>query len=208
MLTDGLSLRDRKKARTREAIVVAALDRFTEHGFDAVTLDELCAGIEISKRTFFRYFASKEDAALTPLHDLWTRFLAELDVIEPGDRTLVALLRDATETALRGMPDGEDWGRRALVSQRLSDATPSVAAYGLAFCDRTTRASLEVLHRRFGIGGPGDPRPRLCLGLLLAAFHWALERWAADPATATRESLIALVRTAAMAEVDLPLSSL
>ncbi|MFH8295220.1 TetR/AcrR family transcriptional regulator [Streptomyces sp. NPDC018059] len=75
---EGLPLRERKKLRTRQALVDAALELFTERGFDGVTLDALCDAVEVSKRTFFRTFSSKEDVAMAPTQDLWAAFLEEL----------------------------------------------------------------------------------------------------------------------------------
>ncbi|WP_033431093.1 TetR/AcrR family transcriptional regulator [Saccharothrix syringae] len=190
---DQLPLRERKKLRTRQALVDTALIRFTEHGFDGVTLDELCAEVEVSKRTFFRYFTGKEDVALAPVHDLWRAVLAELPTTPADGGTLLDLLRDALLAALARMP-ADGWADRVARTRRLAASTPSMNAHGLDFCDRTIRASVDVLRERFGFAAD-DLRPRLALQVLVAAFNCALEDWAGS-ARPDRDALARRVRAA------------
>lgn len=179
-------LRERKKQRTREALLATGLRLFDERGFAETTLDELCDEVEVSKRTFFRTFASKEEVATAPLHDLWELFLRELRVATPAGETLAEFLRGVLLTAMEGMAD-PDWPRRVLVSRRLAERTPSIEAHGLYFCDRTTRAALALLRERFDL--PDDLTVLLALDLLVATFHRAQEAWAAEPGPHTREGL-------------------
>ncbi|MEU0845640.1 helix-turn-helix domain-containing protein [Streptomyces sp. NPDC005962] len=183
------SLRERKKRRTRQALIDTALELFTERGFGGVTLDELCEEVEVSKRTFFRNFTSKEDVAMAPEQDLWRAFLEELESVGPGPRTLVELGRDALLAALDRMAD-EGWARRVLLSRRLAERTPSMAAHGLQFCEATTQEALEILRRRFGLGGGGDVRPRLAVDMLIAAHRCAVAGWVARVPDGADEAVV------------------
>jgi AcrR family transcriptional regulator len=195
------SLRERKKQRTRQALIDTALEQFTERGFDSVTLDELCQAVEVSKRTFFRNFTSKEDVAATPFQDFWEAFLAELELSELDGRPLLELMRDVLLSTVAELGDA-DWARRFLLSYRLAERNPAVDAHGLHFCQRATRSAMEILHRRLGLGDQADPRPRLAGGMLISAFHHALAGWeqqAADGGAAGPEQLADRVREAVAA---------
>lgn len=59
--TEGDSLTDRKRRRAKEAIRRAALDLFTERGFDAVSVTDIAERAEVGRTTFFRYFGDKQE---------------------------------------------------------------------------------------------------------------------------------------------------
>nr|WP_253691179.1 TetR/AcrR family transcriptional regulator [Cellulosimicrobium protaetiae] len=67
---DGL--RERKKRARREALVEAAQTLVLQRGLDTVTVEDICAEVGVSPRTFFNYFPSKDDAVLG-LEDLAVR---------------------------------------------------------------------------------------------------------------------------------------
>ncbi|GAA0928086.1 TetR/AcrR family transcriptional regulator [Pseudonocardia zijingensis] len=194
MDTVGMSLRERKKLRTRQALVDTALRRFTEQGFDATTLDDLCAEVEVSKRTFFRYFTSKEDVAMAPIHDMWEAFLVVLEADERTDGTLLELLADAMLAAVVAMPD-DGWTERLELTRHLAAVTPSMNAHGLQFCHRTTRTAIDLLRERYGFA-ENDLRVRLAVDLGVAAQHCALEQWVFRPGPAGRDDLLARLREA------------
>ncbi|WP_342319436.1 TetR/AcrR family transcriptional regulator [Corynebacterium mayonis] len=67
MQENNEGLRERKRRDTRERIVDAAMRLVHERGFDAVTVENICAAADISRRTFFNYMDSKDEAILGPL---------------------------------------------------------------------------------------------------------------------------------------------
>lgn len=181
-------LRERKKQRTRDALVDAALRLFQEHGFAETTLDELCATVTVSKRTFFRYFANKEDVVLAPSHELWSTFLREVESLPPSRRTVFATLQEALLAALDKMVTAH-WAERMAASRRLAETSPSITAHNLSFCDRISDETRRALSTRLALTSPADLRPRLAQDLLVAAFQSAVEQWAKQPGRKTLSGL-------------------
>jgi AcrR family transcriptional regulator len=56
-----IGLRERKQQLTKKAILEAAIDLFAKNGFDETTIDDIAGAAFVSRRTFFRYFESKDD---------------------------------------------------------------------------------------------------------------------------------------------------
>jgi len=90
-----MSLRARKKARTREALATHALALFGQHGFDSVTINRIAEASGVSRRTFFRYFGSKE-AAVFPDYaariDAFQQLVRASSADDPFDRVQEAML--------------------------------------------------------------------------------------------------------------------
>jgi AcrR family transcriptional regulator len=98
-MTEELGLRERKKLRTRAAISTAAIELFLEHGFDAVGVAEVARAAEVSKRTLFAYFPTKEDLVLHRFADHETD-AADVVRARPAGEGPLAALREAF---LRGL---------------------------------------------------------------------------------------------------------
>jgi AcrR family transcriptional regulator len=124
----GMSLRDRKRVKTRHALVEAAADLFERNGYDATTIAHIADAAEIGTRTFFSYFASKEEL-LFPESD--ARVAAATQAIadrDPGDGPAEVLLR-----ALHHVGDDNDdlSGRLAALRLRLIRDVPAVRGRAL-----------------------------------------------------------------------------
>lgn len=89
------NLRERKKQRTRDALVRAALELIASRGYEGTTVDDIAAAVDVSQRTFFRYFASKEEV-------LFSRFDEALDLLQdfldsrPAEEPVTESLRIAS----------------------------------------------------------------------------------------------------------------
>jgi len=123
-----MSLRDRKRARTRQALVDAATELFESQGYDETTVADIAAAAEIGTRTFFSYFPTKEELVF-PESD--ARVRAAVDAIATRDqheRPAEVLLR-----ALRliGEDSDEMASRLAALRMRLIQTVPAVRGRAL-----------------------------------------------------------------------------
>jgi AcrR family transcriptional regulator len=125
---DHMGLRERKKLRTRRAIAGAALRLFAERGYDETTISDIAAAAEISPRTFFSYFPSKDDVVFAEmderLADVRTR-LAE----RPGDETPLDTFRRVADALLQAIA-AED-GEYGAIQIALIHERPSLQAQAL-----------------------------------------------------------------------------
>ncbi|MFD8567994.1 TetR/AcrR family transcriptional regulator [Streptomyces sp. NPDC059639] len=184
-----LPLRERKKLRTHRALAETALLLFTEHGYDATTLDDLCDAVEVSKRTFFRNYRSKEDVALAADSDLWSAYLDYVATLKM-DGPLLEALRLALGTTLTAMDP--DWDRRFLATRELSETVPALQAHSLGYCQDTTRALVKTVNGSAG-ADTDEVRLPLTVEIFVAAWRTASLHWTAQGGRGGRDGLMKLV---------------
>lgn len=176
-MTQTPGLRERKKQQTREALLAAGQRLFAEQGFDQTTTDQIAAEVDVSQRTLFRYFASKEDVALAPFTEMQERFIDEVRH-RPADEPPMTALRMAVQRILAGLtggdPDSRKRGRAVIGTVELVNATPSLLAENLRrTADRGERLA-HLLADREGVDLDTDPRPRLAVTTFDGALRVAM----------------------------------
>ncbi len=142
-MTDGL--RQRKKARTREAIQSAALELFREQGYAATTMNEVRNAADVSESTLFRYFPTKKDLVLD---DAFDPIMFALFKTQPAELSVLQAFR----AAFNELVDGMSREQRAEMQERIGllFAIDEVRA---AFLDRlvsSTRELSEAIAERTG----------------------------------------------------------
>ena len=168
------NLRERKKADTREAIRAAAVELFCTHGFDATTMDAVAAAADVSVRTVFRYFPTKEDLVFADVDADLDDLRALLDA-RPDDEPVMSSVRAVVEV-LAGRMEG---GREADVRMApLLHDEPALRQRYLAVLDRVEETIADWARSRLG-SGPGDLRPGL-----LAASMVSVQRVVVDAVVA------------------------
>jgi AcrR family transcriptional regulator len=143
------TLRERKRDRTRKALIDAAIDLFERNGYDGTTVADIAEAADIGTRTFFSYFASKEEL-LFPDSD--ARVAAAVTAIanrKPGDRPADVLLRALRDVgAADGEPD-DMVDRVAAVRVQLFRTVPAVRGRALQIQLDAQREIAGHLQRAF-----------------------------------------------------------
>lgn len=168
--------RERKKQRTREALVDAAFALFAEKGFDATTVEEIADAVDVSSRTFFRYFASKEDVALTFQEEQTRAVMASL-AERPADEPIMTALRRTVVGIARACERGElgfDPERFECLFTMLGDS-PSLMAGSMEHARKKQVLLTEVIAGRLGLDPAADLLPHVLAGTAMCGFQSAVD---------------------------------
>jgi AcrR family transcriptional regulator len=170
------SRRRRKKRQTRDALIDTALDLFETKGYEHTAVHEITDAIDVAERTFFRYFASKEDLALFFVKQEMDDFTDALAARPTGEAPLTAV-RNAFRQTLEQL-QGDDHLRngepRYLTVIKLIDSTPVLLAASLRYVYDNSDRAVAVLSEREDVDPEVDRRPWLLIaiyGALVALVH-------------------------------------
>jgi AcrR family transcriptional regulator len=197
-----MSLRDNKKARTREALRAAAFRLFRTKGFDRTTVDEIAHEAGVSRTTFFRYFATKEAVVFDrgrEVGEVFRRWIAERprreNPFEAFEGALLALAREARDAGL---------AKESLALEELFEKNPALRKRQAEQREEQIALVAQALADRDG--SPVEPEHRLAAGLGVVVSDLVRERWHAGGGTGDAESLLkehfALLRSLTGAEPE------
>ncbi|KKD06931.1 TetR family transcriptional regulator [Streptomyces sp. WM6386] len=175
------TLRERKKQRTREALVRAALELFTTRGYDGTTVDDITEAVEVSQRTFFRYFANKEEAALAVVEMAVAHFIEAVRERPPHEAPLEAMRQAVLEgwDSLNDVIESVVPVELYLQMYRVIESTPVLLAAHLRRSMEVEETLARVIAEREGLDVAADPRPRLAVAVFSGVMRVTERQWSA-----------------------------
>lgn len=170
-LADDAGRRTRKKLETRAALNEAALALFAVQGYEHTTVEDLCREADVSLRTFFRYFESKDDVLFAREMDI-DPFLRTLEHFDPSVPPIEAIGR-----AYLAQPrlSGDDAAQTVLFHRAMRDSATLQGRYVVGieyFRDQVAQALARRARRR----SPSEA-DRLAATLGQSTLDHAFHRW-------------------------------
>lgn len=167
------SLQDRKRQLVKDAISHAAWALFAAGGYESTTVDEIAARAGVSRRTFFRYFSSKEDVAVGTSDAYAEEFLAAFRARPAREAPLDAIRHALRSMVLARADDGAEV--RAII--RLLRESPTVRRAMLARNARMEERLAALFAERLGADPKRDPTPALVAFVARALMDTAFNVW-------------------------------
>ena len=168
------SLRERKKANTREKLVRVATRLFLENGFDQTTVSAIASAADVSQRTVFRYFPTKEAIVFREHEDRVTQFRTLL-----GEHRTPRTPFEGVRSALFAFARSYEAAREDLLAEwRVVTASPLLVARDVELDSEFEEAIAESVT---GAGSPeapiGSHVARLFAGALFGVIRVSMEEW-------------------------------
>lgn len=168
-----MGLRERKKARTRELLIETAAALFLEQGFEASSVEQIVNQAEVSPRTFYRYFATKE-AVVFPNHATRVaRFREILARHTPRERPLVAITKALTEFGTEMQERRDELFRE----WRIVTSSPALIARSLELELDFERAIADALLAADRAKRFSEPRARIMASGIYGLIRATLREW-------------------------------
>ena len=170
-----IPVRERARRAMRAELAMLAQDLFAAKGYEQTTIDDLVEAAGISRRTFFRYFTSKEDLVLGK-YDAWSQMLVEALDARPAGEPVWESLRRAFDVVVEYFEDAT-LAERSLAMERVIHDNPVLSAGELERISRVQSELAELVGARTGRRAATDPRPMVVAGAALACVVAAKDVW-------------------------------
>lgn len=159
-------LRELKKSQTRQLIADTARELFVARGFEAVTIDDVAQTAQVSKKTIFNHFSTKEDLALHRAGEREQLVLATVRDRAPGESVVEAFRRVALERLAHLAEHVEP--HQLAGFYRLVESSPALQRRLREQQGHLVAAVTEALRDETG-AAPDDPRPAAIAEMILGA---------------------------------------
>lgn len=161
------------KPAMRDVLIEAAFRLFLERGFEQTTIDDIVALAGVGRRSFFRYFPSKEDVVF-PDHEGSLARMTEFLQSGSGTEEPVARVCDAARLVLRMYAENPAF---SVQRYRLTREVPGLRQYELSVVWRYERALADYLRARYAARADGALRADVIAAAVVAAHNHALRAW-------------------------------
>lgn len=161
--------RERKKTEQRHALQRAALRLAAEHGYDHLTVEAIAEACDISTRTFFNYFSSKDEALLGPVMDRHQQFLATFNARPAEEAPIESLRHTVVSFAEHSLHDSSEWqAHKELLHKNHGLLARVHGSFAEAESDLT-----KAVAERLKIDPDQDPYPALMVAVALTVLRVA-----------------------------------
>ncbi|PKF79119.1 TetR family transcriptional regulator [Vibrio sp. vnigr-6D03] len=170
--------RERKKRMMRDSLIKAAYELFEAKGFDETRIEDITEAVDVSVRTFFRYFSSKEDVLLDYQEAEHKELMEQLRA-RPQDEAIITALKNASVRAVKGCEEcsyGFD-ADRFMNLQNLLRNNPVIRAFNLSKGQDRIKDIACFFADRMNVDVSKDFRPMIVANFLDLAYQSAHQAW-------------------------------
>jgi AcrR family transcriptional regulator len=175
MKVDPVPVRERTRRAVRAELAMLAQDLFAARGYGETTVDDIAAAAGMSRRTVFRYFASKEDLVLGKYELLGEGLVRALSA-RPPDEPIWVSLRRAFDVVVEYFDD-DAHATRTVAMERIVQADPALTAGQLQRVSQTQDQLVGIVRERIGSEDTDDPRAPAIVGAALSCLIAAKTTW-------------------------------
>jgi AcrR family transcriptional regulator len=188
-----VSLRERKKLATRRELRRVALRMIAERGYSNVTVEEIAEAANVSPRTFFNYFPTKEAALFGADPELAEATRDAIVRQSPGEPVITVLREIMTNQARAVVNEFAELGGDPLewlARMRASRTDPHLHAAHGAQMAALERSLAEAIAQRLGTTLERDPYPGLLASIATGVFRSSMSFWASSGGAVPLEHLV------------------